>query len=68
MNRKHFKAIAAIMADARRFKDAEEARQFIVRRLAVMMAADSPAFDRGKFIDACNTDGAAAASAEYCRF
>ena len=52
MTRKDYVAIAEVIADAKDRFNMDGAGQYIAGRLADMMAADNPSFDRERFLKA----------------
>lgn len=57
LSKKHFQAIARIMYDVKLTKrdNAHEQWDDVVRELARWCAAENEAFDRERFIEACET-------------
>jgi hypothetical protein len=56
MSRKHYVAIAAAIADVRRFTKDPAALALVANRLADVLALDNDKFDRSRFLCACGVD------------
>lgn len=57
MSKKHYIAIAKIIANAQRQNTVEQALDHVTEDLADMFKCDNAAFNRAKFIEACNPNG-----------
>ena len=50
---RHYKALAKIIADMKRYDGASIDHNLLRERIADAMARDNPRFDHGRFFDAC---------------
>ncbi len=56
MSKKHYQALAAALYQERKYRGKEHATfDDAIRVVARVLAADNPRFDRGLFLEACET-------------
>jgi len=52
MTRKHFFAVARILAESKQYQNPDTVRRFIARELSVVFRESNPRFDVDRFMDA----------------